>query len=438
MMELIIIALFCGALLLCVALDFSIVYALFAGLGLFWFYGLKKGFGLKQLGTMSLAGVFKVKNILITFMLIGMLTAIWRAAGTIPFIVCTATQFITPQIFIAMTFVLNCMVALLIGTSFGTAATMGVICVTMAHSMGINIVPVCGAMLSGTFFGDRCSPVSTSALLVAELTGTDIFDNIKNMVKSCAVPFALTVAAYLAMGFVFTGKGKVPDLYALFGRQFALKWITVIPAAIIIVLSLFKIRVKAAMITSIIVALPIAVVVQGVQAAQLPHILFWGYTTADAQLAAMLNGGGIISMLRVALIVCVSSAYSGIFEKTGLLDGIKEKIEKLASKTTPFVATLAAAVGAGMVACNQTLAIMLTHQLCNKTDQDSSRFALALEDTVVVTAALVPWSIASGAPLASVAGPQSAIWFACFLYILPLWRAVRDILHKRKAAHNTV
>ncbi|MBE6895345.1 MAG: sodium:proton antiporter, partial [Ruminococcaceae bacterium] len=232
MMELIIIALFCGALLLCVALDFSIVYALFAGLGLFWFYGLKKGFGLKQLGTMSLAGVFKVKNILITFMLIGMLTAIWRAAGTIPFIVCTATQFITPQIFIAMTFVLNCMVALLIGTSFGTAATMGVICVTMAHSMGINIVPVCGAMLSGTFFGDRCSPVSTSALLVAELTGTDIFDNIKNMVKSCAVPFALTVAAYLAMGFVFTGKGKVPDLYALFGRQFALKWITVIPAAI--------------------------------------------------------------------------------------------------------------------------------------------------------------------------------------------------------------
>lgn len=431
-MELTIIALFCGALLFCVAMDFSIVYALFAGLGLFWFYGFKKGFGIKQLGQMSFAGVWKVKNILITFMLIGMLTAIWRTAGTIPFIVCTATQFITPQIFIAMTFVLNCMVALLIGTSFGTAATMGVICVTMAHSMGINIVPVCGAMLSGTFFGDRCSPVSTSALLVAELTDTDIFDNIKNMAKSCAVPFVLAVAVYLAMGFVFTGVGEVPDLYALFGREFALRWITVIPAAIIIVLSLFKIRVKAAMITSIIVALPIAVMVQGVAAAELPGILFWGYTTADAQLAPMLNGGGVVSMLRVALIVCVSSAYSGIFEKTGLLDGIKHKIEAISRTATPFAATLAAAVGASAVACNQTLAIMLTHQLCDKIHGDKSTFALTLEDTVVVTAALVPWSIASGAPLASVGGPVSAIPFACFLYILPLWRMVWDMAEKRK------
>lgn len=431
-MELTIIALFCGALLFCVAMDFSIVYALFAGLGLFWFYGFKKGFGIKQLGQMSFAGVWKVKNILITFMLIGMLTAIWRTAGTIPFIVCTATQFITPQIFIDMTFVLNCMVALLIGTSFGTAATMGVICVTMAHSMGINIVPVCGAMLSGTFFGDRCSPVSTSALLVAELTDTDIFDNIKNMAKSCAVPFVLAVAAYLVMGFVFTGVGEVPDLYALFGREFALRWITVIPAAIIIVLSLFKIRVKAAMITSIIVALPIAVMVQGVAAAELPGILFWGYTTADAQLAPMLNGGGVVSMLRVALIVCVSSAYSGIFEKTGLLDGIKHKIEAISRTATPFAATLAAAVGASAVACNQTLAIMLTHQLCDKIHGDKSTFALTLEDTVVVTAALVPWSIASGAPLASVGGPVSAIPFACFLYILPLWRMVWDMADKRK------
>lgn len=431
-MELTIIALFCGALLFCVAMDFSIVYALFAGLGLFWFYGFKKGFGIKQLGQMSFDGVWKVKNILITFMLIGMLTAIWRTAGTIPFIVCTATQFITPQIFIAMTFVLNCMVALLIGTSFGTAATMGVICVTMAHSMGINIVPVCGAMLSGTFFGDRCSPVSTSALLVAELTDTDIFDNIKNMAKSCAVPFVLAVAAYLVMGFVFTGVGEVPDLYALFGREFALRWITVIPAAIIIVLSLFKIRVKAAMITSIIVALPIAVMVQGVAAAELPSILFWGYTTADAQLAPMLNGGGVVSMLRVALIVCVSSAYSGIFEKTGLLDGIKHKIEAISKAATPFAATLAAAVGASAVACNQTLAIMLAHQLCDKIHGDKSTFALTLEDTVVVTAALVPWSIASGAPLASVGGPVSAIPFACFLYILPLWRMVWDMADKRK------
>ena len=432
-MELTIIALFCGALLFCVAMDFSIVYALFAGLGLFWFYGFKKGFGIKQLGQMSFDGVWKVKNILITFMLIGMLTAIWRTAGTIPFIVCTATQFITPQIFIAMTFVLNCMVALLIGTSFGTAATMGVICVTMAATMDMNMVLVGGAVLSGTFFGDRCSPVSTSALLVSELTGTDIFDNIKNMIKSCAVPFFITCTIYLVMGFSSAGQGVTPDLYALFGREFTLHWLAVIPAAIIVVLSAFKIRVKAAMTVSILSALPICVLLQGIPMTQLPEIIIMGYTARDAQVGAMISGGGIISMLRVASIIFISSSYNGIFEKTGLFDGIKNVVEKTAHRTTAFTATLLTSFVAGAMACNQTLAIMLTHQLTDHTDSDKSCFALTLEDTVVVTSPLIPWSIASATPLAAIGGSAISIPFAVFLWLLPLWRTITETLKKRKS-----
>ena len=385
---------------------------------------------------MTTIGVKRVKTILITFMLIGMLTSNWRASGTIAFIVCTAAQFITPQIFLVMTFWLNCLVALFIGTSFGTAATMGVICVTMAHSMGINIVPVCGAMLSGTFFGDRCSPVSTSALLVAQLTETNIFDNIKNMIKSCAVPFVLASAVYFALGFVYKGYGETPDLYAMFGGEFRLIWVTIIPAAAILVLAALKVKVKAAMTISILAAIPIAVLVQGVPVAQLPDLLFWGYTAKDAAISHMISGGGITSMLRVALIVCVSSSYSGIFEKTGLLDSAVNAIKKLAQKTTPYIATLLVSFVADMVACNQSLAIMLTHQLCEKADSDNSHFALTLEDTVVVTAALIPWSIASGAPLASVGGPTSAIPFACFLYILPLCRTIMEL--KNKKSHRNI
>ena len=42
--------------------------------------------------------------------------------------------------------------------------------------------------------------MSTSALLVSELTETDIFDNIKNMVKTSVVPFAAVCVLYLLMG----------------------------------------------------------------------------------------------------------------------------------------------------------------------------------------------------------------------------------------------
>ena len=180
-MEWIVLGLFCGGLILCLLLNASILYALAGGLLLFLLYGRRKGFGWGKLLRMALAGVKTVRNILITFLLIGVLTAFWRSAGTIPVIVCYAAKLIRPSVFLVMTFLLNAGVSVLTGTSFGTAATMGVICATMGGVMGVNVIFTGGAVLSGVFFGDRCSPVSTSALLVSELTKTNIFDNIRRM-----------------------------------------------------------------------------------------------------------------------------------------------------------------------------------------------------------------------------------------------------------------
>ena len=64
-----------------------------------------------------------------------------------------------------------------------------------------------GAMLSGVYFGDRCSPVSTSALLVSELTETNIYDNIKRMLKTALVPFLLSCGVYAALGMAKSGSG---------------------------------------------------------------------------------------------------------------------------------------------------------------------------------------------------------------------------------------
>ena len=172
------IVLFCLALMACLVLRANILYALLAGLVIFTLNGRQQGFSWKELGKMIGAGVKTSASVLLVFPLIGMLTALWRASGTLPFIICCAVDLIRPQILLLMTFLLNCGVSMLTGTAFGTAATMGTICVSVGMSMGMDPVLLGGAMLSGVFFGDRCSPVSTSALLVSELTETNIYDNI--------------------------------------------------------------------------------------------------------------------------------------------------------------------------------------------------------------------------------------------------------------------
>lgn len=429
-MEFAVLGLFCGILILCIVCNASIIYALLAGFVIFSCYAKKKGFSWKQIIHMAGAGVWKVKNILLTFILIGMLTALWRQAGTIPAIICYTLHFIKPSVFLLMVFLLNCLVSVLTGTSFGTAATVGVVCATMGAVLKVSPWLCGGAILSGIFFGDRCSPVSTSALLVSELTETSIYTNIRNMIRSALVPFLLVCILYTAIGMKTFYTQKLPDLTGVFHQEFKIIWWTLLPALVILVLSVAQLGVKISMIASIGVALVLCICVQGVPITELPHVLIFGFRGRNTEIASMLDGGGIVSMLRVGAIVCLSSSYSGIFQETGILDKIQETVENLAKRTFPFLAVLLTSAAASAIACNQTLAIMLTQQLCTKTERNKEKFAIDLEDSVVVLAPMIPWSIAGAVPLTAVGAPQSSILFAFFLYLLPMYRVILGILKK--------
>ena len=88
-METLTLLLFCAALVVCVALNWSILYALAVGLVIFLAYGRRRGYGWRELGSMCLDGVKTARNILVTFLLIGVLTALWRAS--VPFRPSSAT-----------------------------------------------------------------------------------------------------------------------------------------------------------------------------------------------------------------------------------------------------------------------------------------------------------------------------------------------------------
>ena len=430
-MEYLVLGVFSLLLFACLGLNISILWALLGGLFLFGVYGVKKGFSLREVAEFSLSGIKTVKNILITFILIGVMTALWRAAGTIPVIVCWAAELIRPPVFLLMTFLLNCLISVLTGTAFGTAATMGVICGTMGASLGVPVFLTGGAVLAGAYFGDRCSPVSTSALLVATLTKTDIFSNLKQMVRTAAVPFLVSCGIYTLIGIMTQGGGEITNLSDVFAAGFSLSYIAVLPAAVLLLLAVFRVKVKLAMTASICAAIPICVFVQHMPISAFPALVVFGYTAPNEQIAFMLNGGGVISMLKVTAIVCISSAYSGIFQKTGLLERIKLMIHGLAHRTTPFFAALLTAVVTGMIACNQTLTIMLTDQLCRETEKDEGRFAVTLENSSVVIPPLIPWSVACEVSLTSVGAPIRSVLFACFLYLLPLWCCITEARKKK-------
>ncbi len=437
-MELLITGLFCAGLLLCLILDISVLFALVFGLLLFMLYGRYRGFSWGELFAMALNGVKTVRIILTTFLLIGIMTGLWRAAGTIAFIVCRASGLIRPSVFLLMTFLLNSGLSFLTGTSLGTSATMGMICSAMGAAMQVSPVLTGGAVLSGAFFGDRCSPVSTSALLVATVTGTDIYDNIRRMFRSAWLPFLLSCLLYLGIGLRLPRTGAAMDLPALYARFFRLSWITLLPAAAILLLAAFRVNVRLTMGVSILTAVPLCLFLQGMPLPELLRTAVVGFQPADAQAAATLGGGGIVSMLKAACIVCLSSAYSDLLKKTALLDGAKRAVTAFAGRAGSFAAVLLSSVLSGMVACNQTLTILLTNVLCGDLYDEKGQLALDLEDSAVIVPALIPWSVAGAVSLAAANAPISAVAASFYLILLPLCRLLPRMPLRAGTKHSAL
>ena len=421
MIEMILLGIFSAALLTCILSEHSILFALIFGLMIFSFYAYEQGNSPRKIFSMWKEGVRPIKPILITFVLIGIITAYWRAAGVIPAVIFYTADFFSPAIIFLMSFWLCALISVLTGTAFGTAATMGTICAAIAESLDVSIFLTGGAILSGCYLGDRCSPMSTSALLVATLTKTDIYKNLVGMMKTSIIPLILASALYFFAGKFFTADGApIIDAKEIFSRSFEINFIVLIPAILIIVLSLLKLRVQLMMAASILACAAIGIFIQGISGDELLKIALLGYYPDDTELAKILSGGGIISMANVSAIVCISSCYAGIFQATGFLNRLQGLMISLGKKFSSFASILTAAIITSMISCNQTLAIMLTHQLCKKVEPRAEIFAIHIENTAVIISPLIPWSIASVIVLMPINAPSISILAAFYLWLIPI------------------
>ena len=425
------ILLFSLSLIFCLLLKYSVIYALIVGYIIFVTYGLIKGHDLKVLMKKSFEGVLTVKNILLVFILIGMITALWRASGTIAYIVYMGSKLISPSILILLTFLLCSILSFLIGTSLGTAATMGVICVSIGKAMGINPYYLGGAVLSGIYFGDRCSPMSTSALLITELTKTNLYKNIKLMLKISIIPFIATCLFYLFLGLKSSTSPVGIDATNIFKENYNLNIVVIVPAILIIILSLFKVNVKKTMLVSIVISFIIAMFFQKESVTSLVNYCVYGFHHSNEKLNSMMRGGGILSMLNVGLIVAISSSYSGIFKETKMLVLMKKYLKEFSEKTSNYFVIFLSSIISGAIACNQSLGIILTYELCEELE-DKQNMAIILENTIVLLVGLIPWNIAMAVPLKTIdIGLMSGL-FAFYLYFLPLWNLLLGIIKEKR------
>ena len=415
--------------------NFSLLIPLGIGLICFISVGLYRHYPLRSLFKMALVGAKNSLVVIRVLVLIGCLTALWRACGTISFFVVFGVKLITPHIFILVAFLLSSLVSYAMGTSFGVAGTVGVILMSIARAGGVNEYIAAGAILSGVYFGDRTAPTSSCANLVASLTKTDLYDNVKRMLKSAAFPFVICIFLYAGLSWKNPLSSADTSLVSVLENNFSLSVWTLIPAVILLILPLFRIPVRIAISISILFSFAVSMGSQQMGFEDTFHAMLFGYKPSDPTLTGILSGGGLIPMLTTILIVALSSTYSGIFNGTNMISGIRDKLFVLSEKIGRFPTVVATSILSCAVFCNQTMGIIFTHEMVGKIYQekkiDRSTFMLDIANSTTLIAVLIPWSIASSVPLTWMGVNFKALPYAFLLYLIPLFYGIQE-QHKSK------
>lgn len=428
---------FIACLALCLCFEISMILPLILGFVLFSLVAVKRGHSIKEVGSMALSTLKDSLIVVRIILLLGCLTGLWRASGTIAYFVCGGVKLIPPSLFVLAAFVLTALMSFALGTSFGVTATGGVILMAIGRAGGINPVIVAGAILSGVYVGDRASPAASSANLVAVLTGTDMRKNVRLMLKNSILPIIICCCIYAILSLFMPMENMNVSLLDNISREFNLHWVCLIPAVVILALPFCNVSIILSILLSAVSAFAVAVFVQGAGVLETLKVMLVGFTPNDAGLKDIFSGGGLTSMLEVAGILLISGTYGGIFRGAGLLKEVDDVLLRLSGKIGRYQIMLLMSIVICAVFCNQTISSIMQYELSTPLYGDSEEEKCArmmdIENSVILTAGLVPWCIACSVPLGMLGVGAAAVPFACYLYMLPL---VELLKVSRKQVYN--
>ncbi|MFN3723185.1 MAG: Na+/H+ antiporter NhaC [Paracoccaceae bacterium] len=353
-------------------------------------------------------GIFHVIHVsmpsLAVLIVVGMIIGVWIASGTVPTLIYYGLVLLNPSIFLAAAMILCAVVSLSLGTSWGTVGTIGLALMGIGAGFGIPAYWTAGAVVSGAFFGDKISPLSDTTNLAPAVTGVTVFDHIQNMLPTTIPAMLIALTIYLFAGYVLitpseTELGAVTQITDRLSSEFALGWIPLLPALIVIVLALMRKPPLPSLFAGVLAGALVAIFLQGAGLHDIFTYAQSGYSiqTGVADIDSLLNSGGIQSMMWTISLMLIALGFGGALERTGCLEAI---IQAIIGRVRSFAAVQVSAIGTAfatnMVAGDPYISIALPGRmfapLYRGMGYSTLNLSRAVEEGGTLMSPLIPWN----------------------------------------------
>lgn len=365
---------------------------------------------------------------------VGIMIATWIAGGVVPTMIYYGLTLLNPGIFYAAVCLVCAIVSLSIGSSWTTAASVGVAMIGTAAGLGLSPAICAGAIISGAYFGDKMSPLSDTTNLAPAVAGVDLFSHIRHMTWSTFPALGIALLMFTILGLTAEPSSDVNDLgntLVLLQANFAIGWFFLLPLLVLLFMAWKKVPAMPAIMISALLGLILALLFQpdldpgNSQFRAAWTIMFAGYTagTGDMILDDLLSGGGAANMMNTIWLMLCAIFFGGAMEQTGMLTSLVKAIMKRAKSTASIIfSTVMTCIGANIIAADQYMAIVVPGRMYKVAFQHHNlapvNLSRVIEDAGTVTSALVPWNTCGAFMAASLGVPTMVYLPYCFFNLL--------------------
>ena len=315
---------------------------------------LRLGHRVAALSDAVVGGISSAMAAIFILLAVGALIGTWNMAGTIPTVVYYGLGILQPSYFYLSTIVICGLVGLTIGSSWTTAATLGVAFVALAPLLGADPAITAGAVVSGAYFGDKLTPLSETTVLVPSMVGgVTTNQHIGAMIWTSVPAMVISLVLFTIIGLSAPIQATAFDptqAQATLAGEFNITPLNLLPLALLVLLSLrrmppFLSIFASAMFAGILASFtqpelvarfvggdagPVVTGIRGIYDAMANGFVS---TTGVPQIDDLFTRGGMSSMLFTIWLILGALSYASIVERAGFLNRLVEPLVDRAKST---------------------------------------------------------------------------------------------------------
>ena len=340
----------------------------------------KNGHSWEKLGEEVVKGISLAMTAILILLMVGALIGVWNMSGTIATMVYYGVKYIDPAWFYLATALLTGIVGIVTGSSWTTAATLGVAFIGMANTIGASTAITAGAVISGAYSGDKMTPLSETTILTPQIVGSNVYTHIASMAKATIPAYLLSLVIFFIIG-RNVELGVAADTEAALGAldsAYNISLVNLLPVLVLLLLGLRKYPAFLSILIGTLAGALVAVVMQpevvtafandpslGYGLAALKSV--WstmanGFTSSSgyAQIDTLFSGGGMDSMLTTVWLILGAMSFGAMMDyggfNTRLITPIIGKVKSVGMMVATVMVT---ALGLNIIAGDQYIAIVL-------------------------------------------------------------------------------